>query len=388
MFGLGSRVVAPAGDAVGTRTGVSIASQLSMEAIDFDIAGQSILRDVSITLPAGTITCLLGPSGSGKSTLLRIAAGLERPTRGSVRLDERELSGPGTHVAPERRHIAMVFQDHALFPHLDVARNVAFGVRRLARAERDRHVAHLLARVGLADRARSFPHQLSGGEQQRVALARALAPKPAVVLLDEPFSGLDARLRDAVRDSTLDILRETRATAAFVTHDPAEALRIADRIVLLDAGRVVQQGDARSLFRRPSSVFAAAFFSDVNVFEGEVRGGRVATPLGPVPLNGQRDGTRATACVRTGAVVVRLGGEVPKGAAAGRVVGSRFLGEDELFDIAVQGAGRPVRARLPAGALPYHVRDGRTLVHVFASLDGAFAFPAIAPSGGERRVAP
>ena len=375
MFARGAKTTGTEG--AGTRTGISIASQLTLEAVDFAIGEHRILSQIDVTLRTGSITCLLGPSGSGKSTLLRIAAGLERPTHGRVLLDGRELTGPRVHVPPERRNIAMVFQDHALFPHLSVTRNVAFGVRRMARGERERHVAHLLGRVGLAEKAARMPHELSGGEQQRVALARALAPKPAVVLLDEPFSGLDARLRDAVRDSTLAILRETRATAAFVTHDPSEALRIADQIVLLDGGRVVQQGDARSLFRRPSNVFTASFFSDVNVFPGTVRGGRVQTPLGPVPINARPDGSSAIACVRTGAVVVEAAasGDAPRGARTGRVVGSRFLGEDELVEIAVDGADAPVRARLPAGTLPFHARDGRTFVHVYASLDGAFAFP-------------
>ena len=347
-----------------------------MESVWYSIGDHRILSEIDLTLPAGTLTCLLGPSGSGKSTLLRIAAGLERPTKGRVRLDERVLADGKRHVPPEKRQIAMVFQDHALFAHLDARRNVAFGVRRLPRKERERHVLHLLDRVGLAEKADRMPAELSGGEQQRVALARALAPKPAVVLLDEPFSGLDVRLRHRIRDETLTILRETGATTAFVTHDPSEALRVADRIVLLNEGRIVQQGDAKSLFRKPSSVFAASFFSDVNVFEGTVRSGRVLTPLGPVPLNRGREGALATACIRTAAVVVRVGGEgAPPGAAVGRVVGSRFLGQDELVDIALDGVEQPVRARLAAGALPFHVREGRTAVHAFASLDGAFAFP-------------
>lgn len=379
MFGLRSRTARPG--AAGGRTGVSIASQLSLEGVGFTLGDHRILADVDVTFPTGTLTCLLGPSGSGKSTLLRLAAGLARPTAGRVLLDGRVLADRKRHVPPEQRQIAMVFQDHALFFHLDVAHNVAFGVRRMAKRDRDRHVRHLLERVGLHDKAERLPAELSGGEQQRVALARALAPKPAVVLLDEPFSGLDVRLRDEVRDNTLAILQETGATTAFVTHDPSEALRVADRIVLLNGGRVVQQGDAKSLFRRPSSVFAASFFSEVNVFKGTVRAGRVLTPLGPVPLNRGREGAAATACVRTGAVVLRVGCEgVPGGAATGRVVGSRFLGEDELLDIEIDGLAQPVRARLPAGSLPFHVRDGRTSIHVFASLDGAFAFPDT-PSG-------
>ena len=180
--------------------------------------------------------------------------------------------------------------------------------------------------------------------------------------------------------ATIAILRETRATAAFVTHDPVEALRIADQIVLLDAGRVVQQGAARSMFGRPNSLFTASFFSELNRFDVPVERGRALTPLGPVPVNGVVDGARATACVRMSAVTLRMADDasVPAGAATARVVGSRFMGEDELLDLRIEGTGERVRAKVPTGSIPFHVREGQVPVRVFASLDGAFAFPAAA----------
>ena len=375
MFGILDRRPARARAQEAT-AGVTIASSLELERIGFDVAGRAILDDVTIAMRPGSLTCLLGPSGSGKSTLLRIAAGLERPSRGRVLRDGVELSSPGNVVAPERRGIGLVFQDYALFAHMSLVENVSYGLRRMARGARREHALHMLARVGLADRAVARPHELSGGEQQRVALARALAPKPAILLLDEPFSGLDARLRDEVRDATLAILRESRATAAFVTHDPVEALRIADHIVLLDDGRVVQQGTAKTMFGRPASLFAASFFSQLNLFETVVEKGRAMTPLGPVPVNRATEGAAATACVRMSAVTIRMADDptVPPGAATARVVGSRFLGEDELLELRLDGDGRTVRAKVPAGSIPFHVRDGQVPVRVFASLDGAFAF--------------
>ena len=375
MFGILDRAVARVRPVPGTPTGVSIASSLALAGVGFDVGETTILDGIDLELAPGSLTCLLGPSGSGKSTLLRIAAGLERPTRGTVASDGFTLSGPRVHVAPEHRGIGLVFQDYALFAHMTLLENVAYGIRRMEPRAREAHARHMLARVELEERWRDRPHQLSGGEQQRVALARALAPKPGILLLDEPFSGLDTRLRDEVRERTLAILRETRATAVFVTHDPVEALRIADNVVLLDNGRIVQSGAAKRVFSRPNSLFSAAFFSELNRFDAVVENGRASTPLGPVPVNAPA-GAPAVACVRLGAVCVRMPDDpsAPPGAALGRVVGSRFLGEDELLELRLEGSGIAVRARVATGSVPFHVRSGQVPVRVFASLDGAFAF--------------
>ena len=217
--------------------------------------------------------CLLGPSGSGKTTLLRIAAGIEPQTLGRVLLNDREIAGPSVFLPPEQRSIGLVFQDFALFPHLTILDNVRFGLTALSREEARREAHIALSRVGLEHHANSFPHVLSGGEQQRVALARALAPRPAVLLMDEPFSGLDSRLKDTVRAETLAILRESRATAIVVTHDAEEAMRLGDRIALLKSGRLVQAGRAEELYLKPADLFVAGFFSELNVFESRVRGG-------------------------------------------------------------------------------------------------------------------
>ncbi|HEY1103078.1 MAG TPA: ABC transporter ATP-binding protein [Burkholderiaceae bacterium] len=214
---------------------------------------------VSLTLRAGDIGVLIGPSGCGKTTLLRAVAGLEPVAAGSIRLAGELVGGPGHNVAPEARRIGMVFQDYALFPHLDVARNVGFGIARLPRAERAARVAEVLALVGLEGSQARFPHELSGGQQQRVALARALAPRPRLLLLDEPFSNLDVELRERLAHEVRAILKQAQATALFVTHDQLEAFAIGDAIGVMHEGRLHQWDAAYALYHRPATRFVADF---------------------------------------------------------------------------------------------------------------------------------
>jgi len=285
--------------------------------------------------------CLLGQSGCGKTTLLKLAAGLELPNSGRIMINEQEVSGPGRFVPPEKRGVGLMFQDFALFPHLSILRNVMFGLTTLPRADAEREALKALRRVGLESYAELYPHALSGGEQQRVALARAIAPRPSVLLMDEPFSGLDSRLRDEVRDETLAVLRETRATCIIVTHDPEEAMRMADRIVLMRAGRLVQVGTASELYHTPVDLAAARFFSELNEIPGEVENGVVVTPVGVFARQGVVTGEDVTVCVRPHGVSISEPGQgVP-----GRLLGRRFLGEVELLDIAVDGIERPLKAR-------------------------------------------
>ena len=219
--------------------------------------GRRVVDDVTLTVAAGQVTCLLGPSGCGKSTTLRIIAGVERTDQGEVRIDGRVVEGPGVHVPPEARSVGLMFQDFALFPHLTVAENVGFGLR-ADRAEKARRVGELLEKVDLSGFDRKHPHELSGGEQQRVALARALAPRPRVMLMDEPFSGLDNRLRDGIRDRTLELLKEEGAAVLLVTHEPDEAMRMADEIALMRQGRIVQKGAPYNVYNAPVDKAAAA----------------------------------------------------------------------------------------------------------------------------------
>jgi iron(III) transport system ATP-binding protein len=270
----------------------TIASRLTIETISHDYDGVVSLDAVSLEVEPAEIVCLLGHSGCGKTTLLRIAAGIERPTAGRVVIDGMEVAGPTRFVPPEHRGVGLMFQDYALFPHMTILANVMFGLTSLDRTAAESAARAALGRVGLDAFADDYPHSLSGGEQQRVALARAIVPRPSVLLMDEPFSGLDRRLRDSVRDETLAVLRETRATAVIVTHDPEEAMRMADRIALMRQGRLVQVGTSETLYSQPVDLFAARFFSELNELEGTATGGAVVTPLGVFDAVGYPDGTR------------------------------------------------------------------------------------------------
>jgi iron(III) transport system ATP-binding protein len=335
--------------------GVAIASSLLFDGISHRYDKAAILSDVTIRVEPGEILCLLGPSGSGKTTLMRIAAGIDSPGAGRLWIDNRIVASETIHVPPDKRGIGLVFQDHALFPHLTILQNVMFGLvnypRRIAQDEARR----ILKRVGLESYCAWYPHQLSGGEQQRVALARALAPRPGILMLDEPFSGLDARLRDSVRDQTIGLLRDTRSTAIIVTHDPEEALRVGDRIALMREGRLVQHGTGEDLYYNPVNLFAARFFSELNLFRGRVAGGSVMTPLGRIAAPGFIDGDKIAVCVRLADIAVEaaanVGQELKQGV-LGRITARRFVGIAELLEIYVEGYDEPVSARIRAGSLP------------------------------------
>jgi len=322
-------------------TPVSIAAHLAFDEVHHSYGGPESIRGVTLAVDPGEVVSLVGPSGCGKSTLLRLAAGLEHPSSGRVLLNGLEISGPKVFVPPEKRGIGLMFQDHALFPHMTNLQNVRFGLRGFSGVEAERQALLALDRVGLGNRGAEFPHMLSGGEQQRVALARTIAPRPAVILMDEPFSGLDSRLRDAVRTETLTILREARATCMLVTHDAEEAMRMGDRIALMNQGRVVEFGDPQLIYRRPESLFAARFFCEMNELVGWVHRGGIETPLGTFPAEGISDG-EAIVCVRPQAFVLRPSGE----GLPGRIVAHRFIGEVNLLEIAMPGLDEPVLARV------------------------------------------
>ncbi len=244
----------------------------------------------SFDLAAGQVTCLLGRSGCGKSTLLRLIAGLERADRGRIAADDAVFADATTHLPPEKRGIGLVFQDYALFPHLDVTKNVGFGLAHLNKAERAERVVALLDRFQIAHLARAYPHSLSGGEQQRVAIARALAREPAVVLMDEPFSGLDGALRRDIQLAILSQLRASGAAVLIVTHDAEEAMRVGDRIVLMAEGRVLQTGTPEQCYAEPTSPAAARLLGPVNALPGMVKDGRITTAIGVMPAPGHPDG--------------------------------------------------------------------------------------------------
>lgn len=241
------------------------------------------LQGIDLHCPAGAITCLLGASGCGKSTLLRCIAGHEVIHSGTIRIGDQILADGRQHVRAEQRRIGMVFQDHALFPHLRLWQNVAFGLRHLRRGHRRAHACAMLQRFGLGDLAERFPHACSGGQQQRVALARALAPDPQALLLDEPFSGLDTGLRDRLRDDLLPVLRDAGIATVLVTHDPQEALACADRIAVMRAGALAQVGTPAELWQAPVDLATMAFFGPIHQLPVIVTDGHCATPLGPLP---------------------------------------------------------------------------------------------------------
>ncbi len=323
-----------------------IAGQLTFENVSCRIGKTEILKDLNFEIKAGEIACLLGPSGCGKTTLLRIAAGIQRPSAGRVLIDGEVVDGPRQFIQPERRNVGLVFQDFALFPHLTVLQNVAFGLNALNPAEAAKVAGHALVRVGLAGFEAFYPGSLSGGEQQRVALARAIVTRPQVMLMDEPFSGLDQRLRETVREETLALLRETRATCVLVTHDPVEAMDLADRIFLMRAGRLVQAGTSSELFYKPVDLQAARFFSDVNEIAGRVKNNQVETALGRFGALGFGNGADVVIVVRPQALHIARAAE----GVEGLVLEARFLGDKTRCSVQFHGLEEPLSVLLSGKA--------------------------------------
>ncbi|MCX2180207.1 ABC transporter ATP-binding protein [Streptomyces sp. SKN60] len=309
--------------------------------------GAPVLDGLDLTVPGGALAAVLGPSGCGKTTLLRVVAGFLKADAGTVTVAGRLLGGPGVHLPPERRRIGIVPQEGALFPHLSVARNVAFGLSGRDRAAKRTRVGEMLDLVGLPGYGERMPHELSGGQQQRVALARALAPEPHLVLLDEPFSALDSGLRGAVRAEVRAALRESGATGLLVTHDQQEALSTADLVAVLRDGRVAQCATPQELYHRPVDPWLASFVGDAVLVPGTADKNTATTALGRVPL------AAAPAGLREGLVLLRpeqleLAEPDTAGAAAeGVVTEVRFFGHDAMVTVRVDGLDQPVDIRTP-----------------------------------------
>ncbi len=322
--------------------------------------GRAVVDNVSLQIMPGQVTCLLGPSGCGKSTTLRMIAGVEMQDSGTIHVDGKLICDTVFRVPPERREIGLMFQDFALFPHLSVADNVGFGLQNMTRAERRRRIGDLLERVDLLRFIDGYPHQLSGGEQQRVALARALAPRPRIMLMDEPFSGLDNRLRDGIRDETLNILKEEDTAVLLVTHEPDEAMRMADEIALMRDGKIVQQGAPYNVYTRPLDREAVAFFSDANVLRSQVSGALAPTAFGRFLAPGVPDGTLVDIVFRPQHVRIDFdrGGKGPaptarEGTAARAVVArARFMGNESLVEFVMDHDGSTLKATVPNVFLP------------------------------------
>lgn len=295
------------------------------------------VHDVSFQVDKGQVLALLGPSGSGKTTLLRLIAGFETPETGRIVLQGVEVGRPGYRLPPEKRGVGMVFQDYALFPHLTVAQNVAFGLRACGAGERKRRAADVLGLVGLSGYERCYPHQISGGQQQRVALARALAPNPVVVLLDEPFSSLDPDMRSRMRHEVHQILKSVGATAVLVTHDHEEAFAMADQVAVLNAGRLEQVASPETVYHTPSTPFVADFVGQADFLPGTVTAqGLIETEIGTFPNEaGHQEGAALIVMIRPDDIHL-----VPDAAGPAHIVSRQFRGSENLYVIALPSGRR------------------------------------------------
>ena len=356
-------------------------SELVVRGLSKSFGSTPVLRGVDLRVPPGCLGAVLGPSGCGKTTLLRLVAGFETPDAGTVALDGRVVAeGRRVLAPPERRRVGVVPQEGALFPHLSVAGNVAFGLRGSrgrGRAGRRARVEEMLELVGLPGYGPRMPAELSGGQQQRVAVARALAPDPALVLLDEPFSALDTGLRAAVREDVRAALRATGATAVLVTHDQQEALSIADLVAVLRDGRVVQAADPARLYRAPGDVGVATFVGEAVVLPATLRDGRAETALGSLPV--RPSGARA-ARAAPGQVVIRPEQVVLGSPGAGvpaRVQATTYFGHDALVQLELlpPDPARPA-LRVSARAHGHEIVPDRTLVGLRVAGEVAF-FPSL-----------
>lgn len=316
---------------------------LKMEHIEHSYQRQHpVLRNFSFHVARGEIACLLGMSGCGKTTALRIIAGFERIKAGSVQFDGQTLIGPGSFVAPEKRNIGVVFQNAALFPHLSVAKNIAFGLGKINRDQRQQKVAHLLDLIGLAGLGERYPHELSGGQQQRVALARAMAPEPQLILLDEPFSNLDADLRQSLGADIRRLLKANGMSAVLVTHDQTEAFTMADRIAIMRNGQIEQKGSAAELFYQPASAYVAGFLGQGRFIQGQMQAdGLVSTALGTInPIQKLTPGA-VQVLLRPADVTLGYGDYRAK------VSGLQFGGEHQSVELEL-GEGQTLLTQLPS----------------------------------------
>jgi iron(III) transport system ATP-binding protein len=328
------------------------AEAVVVRGIEKSFGSAEVLKKVSLTVPAGSLVALLGPSGCGKTTLLRTIAGLERPSAGSIEVGSRTVvDGTKSFVPPERRRIGMVFQDWALFPHLSVRGNVAFGLPRSER--RSRRVDDALRLVDLTNLAERMPGTLSGGQQQRVALARALANRPSVILLDEPFSNLDAALRHQIRAEVQVLLRDLGVTALFVTHDQEEAFTLGEWIAVMFDGEIVQQCRPSELYEMPATRRVAEFIGDANFLPGDATGITASTFLGRIPIRGEHDGT-VEIMLRPEDVLVRPGDSAT-------VTSLEFYGHDAVYLLRTD-TGVELRSRVLA-APEFRVGDRVGLEH-------------------------
>ena len=341
---------------------------------------QNVVENLNLSILPGKVTCLLGPSGCGKSTTLRIAAGLETQDSGIVKINGNLISKPKfCHLPPEKRNIGFMFQDFALFPHLTVKKNIEFGITKNKNETFNNFSADkLLKKVGLDGFQQKYPHTLSGGEQQRVALARAISSIPMVMLMDEPFSGLDKRLRDEIRDETIEILRNEGVAVLIVTHEPEEAMNMADNIALMRDGKIIQQGAPYNIYNKPIDKNVASFFSDINTLHSKVKDGRTETPFGPFITPGFEEGSNVEIIIRPQHLKIDFdrNGKGPSPTiqdgvpARGKVSFSRFIGKESIIELIMERDGSKLKASIPGVFLP----DAETPLWLSMRRDRCFVF--------------
>ena len=314
---------------------VTLANVLTIQKLSKKFGERFAVNQASWSAQSGQIICLLGHSGCGKTTMLRLIAGLETPTEGSIQLERKVLWDPYQQVQAEERNIGFVFQDYALFPHLSVLENVMFGLKKIPKHERQSIAENALKHVSMSHHIHSYPHTLSGGEQQRVALARALAPKPHVLLMDEPFSNLDHRLRDQIRQSTIDILKQTSTTTIIVTHDPEEALQIADQIILMHQGKIIQSGTPKQLYFQPKTLFAARYFSDLNEIKTQIQDQQLHTIFGNIDIPKHLTSNNESRCYFR-PHQLRVNRIKTENSLAAKIISSNFLGYSQLLKLKIE----------------------------------------------------
>jgi iron(III) transport system ATP-binding protein len=317
-------------------------SVLELDGVTRRFGAETAVEDLTLSVYEGEFLTLLGPSGCGKTTTLRLLAGLDRPDGGTIRVDDETVAGPDRFVAPDDRDVGLVFQSFALFSHLTVAENVAFGIDDWPSGERAERVDDLLELVGLSEYGEHSPDDLSGGQRQRVALARSLAPEPDVLLLDEPFSNLDVRLRTEMREEVRNIIKETGVTAVSVTHDQEEALSISDRVAVIHDGNVEQVGRPEVVFEQPESRFVAEFLGQAGFISGQLASDAVETDLATLPaeviegLGPEYDGATIDVMVRPDDLVATPAGEGPSGG-NGEIVHRQYTGPSFVYQVALDG---------------------------------------------------
>lgn len=322
---------------------LTLANVLTIQKLSKKFGERFAVNQASWSAQSGQIICLLGHSGCGKTTMLRLIAGLETPTEGSIQLERKVLWDPYQQVQAEERNIGFVFQDYALFPHLSVLENVMFGLKKIPKHERQSIAENALKHVSMSHHIHSYPHTLSGGEQQRVALARALAPKPHVLLMDEPFSNLDHRLRDQIRQSTIEILKQTSTTTIIVTHDPEEALQIADQIILMHQGKIIQSGTPKQLYFQPKTLFAARYFSDLNEIKTQIQDQQLHTIFGNIAIPKHLTSNNEIRCYFR-PHQLRVNRIKTENSLAAKIISSNFLGYSQLLKLKIEAEDKVLSA--------------------------------------------